>query len=110
MYFLPVLVMIVAYTIISFKLITRKIPGTFINSTISAQERAKRKVGWPHTPSFAFYECIVPMGFLARENPPQWGAEDAEIKVRSGENTELKRSPFKAWSRSVYSHTCYAYC
>ena len=24
--------------------------------------------------------------------------------------TELKRSPFKAWSRLVYSHTCYAYC
>ena len=41
---------------------------------------------------------------------PQWGAADAEIKVPSGENTELKRSPFKAWSRSVYSHTCYAYC
>ena len=40
---------------------------------------------------------------------PQWGAADAEIKVPSGENTELKRSPFKAWSKSVYSHTCYAY-
>ena len=41
---------------------------------------------------------------------PQWGAADAEIKVPSGENTELKRSPFKVWSRSVYSHTCYVYC
>ena len=41
---------------------------------------------------------------------PQWGAADAEIKVPSGENTELKRSPCKALSRSVYSHTCYAYC
>ena len=40
---------------------------------------------------------------------PQWGAADAEIKVPSIENTELKDSPFKAWSRSVYSHTCYAY-
>ena len=39
---------------------------------------------------------------------PQWGAADAEIKVPSGENTELKRSPFKAWIASVYSHTCYA--
>ena len=38
------------------------------------------------------------------------GSCDAEIKVPSGENTELKRSPFKVWSRSVYSHTCYAYC
>ena len=37
-------------------------------------------------------------------------AADAEIKVPSGENTELKRSPFKAWSRSVFSQTCYAYC
>ena len=36
---------------------------------------------------------------------PQWGAADAEIKVPSGENTEHKRSPFKAWSRSVYRHT-----
>ena len=41
---------------------------------------------------------------------PQWGTADAEIKVPSGENTELKRSPLKAWSRSVYSHTCFAYC
>ena len=41
---------------------------------------------------------------------PQWGAADAEIKVPSGETTELKRSHFKAWSRSVYRHTCYAYC
>ena len=41
---------------------------------------------------------------------PQWGAADAEIKVPFGETTELNGSPFKAWSRSVYSHTCYAYC
>ena len=40
---------------------------------------------------------------------PQWGTADAEIKVPSRENTERKRSPFKAWSRSVYCHTCYAY-
>ena len=38
---------------------------------------------------------------------PQWGAADAEIKVPSGENRELKRSPFKTWSRSVYSHSYY---
>ena len=25
-------------------------------------------------------------------------------------NTELKGSSFKTWSRSVYNHTCYAYC
>ena len=41
---------------------------------------------------------------------PQWGAADTEIKVSSGENTELTHSPLKTWSRSVFSHTCYAYC
>ena len=41
---------------------------------------------------------------------PQLGAADAEIKVPSGQNTEHKCSPFKAWSMSVYSHACYAYC
>ena len=33
---------------------------------------------------------------------PRLGAADTEIKVPSGKNTELKRSPFQAWSRSVY--------
>ena len=51
-------------------------------------------------------ECTCYLPFAT----PQWGAADAEMKVPSGENTELKRSPFKVWSRSVYSHTCYAYC
>ena len=41
---------------------------------------------------------------------PQWEAADTEIKVPSGENAELKCSPFRAWRTSVYSHTCYAYC
>ena len=41
---------------------------------------------------------------------PQREAADGEIKVPSGENTERKRSPFKVWSRSVYSLTCCAYC
>ena len=40
----------------------------------------------------------------------QWRAADAEIKVPSDENTELKGFSFKAWSRSVYSHLCHAYC
>ena len=46
--------------------------------------------------------------FLATS--PLWRAADAEIKVPSVENTELKGSPFKAWSRSVFIHTCYTYC
>ena len=41
---------------------------------------------------------------------PQWGAADAEIKVPSVENTEFTGSPFKAWGRTLYSHTCYTCC
>ena len=41
---------------------------------------------------------------------PQWGAADTKIKAPSVENTELKGSLFKAWSRSMYSQTSYAYC
>ena len=55
--------------------------------------------------------CLNIYGWLAScydRLTPQWGTAGAEIKVPSGENTELKRSPFKAWSRSVYSRTCYA--
>ena len=53
---------------------------------------------------------LYPFIPLSLNLTPQWGAVDAKIKVPFGENTELKRSPFKAWGRSVYSHTCYAYC
>ena len=42
------------------------------------------------------------VGSLTRH--PQWGAADAETKVPSDENTELKGSSFKEWSRSVYCH------
>ena len=34
---------------------------------------------------------------------PAVAAADAEIKVPSDENKELKDSPFKAWSWSLYS-------
>ena len=34
---------------------------------------------------------------------PQWGVADAEIKVPSVENTELKGSLFEAWSMSLLS-------
>ena len=44
------------------------------------------------------------------DRPLQWGAAATEIKVPSGENTELKRSPFKTWSRAKYSHTWYTFC
>ena len=55
------------------------------------------------------FSIIIFRAFSFTLSLPQWGAADAEIKVPSGENTELKRSPFNAWNRSVYSHTCYAY-
>ena len=48
--------------------------------------------------------CKIRSALIAK--PPQ----NAEINVLCGENTELKRSPFEGWSRSAYSHTCYAYC
>ena len=51
----------------------------------------------------------IPLLCRFAADAPQWGAADAEIKVPFGENTELKLSPFKAWSRSVSSHTCYAF-
>ena len=62
----------------------------------------------------AYYGCfLLLLFFLQLDCPngiPQWGAADAEIKVPSVQNTELKGSPFKAWSSSVYSHACCAYC
>ena len=51
----------------------------------------------------------MPTEYKLAEKTPlvalQWGAADAEMKVPSNENTELEHPPFKAWSRSVYSHT-----
>ena len=45
-------------------------------------------IGWPNR-------------HLLNHSTPQWGAADAEIEVPSGENSELKRSPLKAWSRYI---------
>ena len=64
-----------------------------------------------HTPqSVDFMSVLCNRAQFILTPIPQWGAADAEIKVPSDEDTELKRSPFKPWSRSVYSHTCYTYC
>ena len=49
--------------------------------------------------------CLLTWFFFSLAQTLQFGAVDAEIKVPSVENTELKASPFKALSRSVYSHT-----
>ena len=60
--------------------------------------------------NFTPFDRITVLKTMLISETPQWGAADTEIKVPSGENTELTCSPFKDWSRSVYSHTCYAYC
>ena len=47
--------------------------------------------------SHLFSVCLF---FFPLPPPPlQWGVADAEIKVSPAENTELKGSPFKVWSR-----------
>ena len=74
-------------------------------------------VNYPENCVFSLCSCglssallVLSTLYFLRKSPsaliPQWGAADAEIKVPSGENTELKRSPFKARIWSVYSHTC----
>ena len=62
------------------------------------------------SPLSTFSSCCTTTWMISLVRTPQLGAADAEIKVVSGENTELKGSLFKAWSRSVRSHTCYTYC
>ena len=87
--------------------------GTLISAS-AAPQRSKStrtrftlrlgQTNWAFNPlSFLFM-------FLFLLLSPQWGAADSEIKVPFDENTELKGSPFKAWSRSVYSYVYYAYC
>jgi len=44
MYFIPVVVMIAAYTVISLKLVLRKAPGNNVRSTTSSQDRTRKKV------------------------------------------------------------------
>ena len=43
-----------------------------------------------------FYFVLLSVSVIMPPPSPQWGAADAEIKVPSGEKTELKHSPFKA--------------
>ena len=60
---------------------------------------------------------VTKPGMVMQHHKPQChaetcsgGASDTKIKVPSVENTELEGSPFKAWGRSVYGHTCYTNC
>ena len=53
---------------------------------------------------------VVAVATNAHCSTAQWEVTDAEIKVQSDENTELKGFPFEARNMSVYCHACYAYC
>ena len=68
---------------------------------------------WPQSDSSIQSNLIYLTDFNSRLS--------SSLNLRNGElrtqklkshlvKTELKRSPFKAWSRSVYSRICYAYC
>ena len=61
------------------------------------RERIK-KVNWHETRRYSYSVLILCTVGSVQFSPliPQWGAADAKIKVPSGENTELKRSPFKS--------------
>ena len=48
--------------------------------------------------------------FTARDETWLCGTADVEIKEPFVDNPELKGSPLKAWSGSVYSRACYTYC
>ena len=50
--------------------------------------------------------CVVIWARKLRSRPPALYPAVGSC----GENTELKRFPFKAWSRSKYNDTCHAYC
>lgn len=47
MYFIPILVMVCAYTIIVIKMVMRKRPGTFVTTYRQVQDKSRRKV-WSH--------------------------------------------------------------
>ena len=60
------------------------------------------------------YRSTITMPSSATRSPLDSSPCNGELRTQklkspSGENTELKSSPFKAWNRSVYSHTGYAY-
>ena len=56
-----------------------------------------------------FWEYFSWYSLFCFSSPAVWTA-DAEIKVPSVENVELKGSPVKALSRSEYNYACYTYC
>ena len=61
------------------------------------------------------YRSTITMPSSATRSPLDSSPCNGELRTQklkspSGENTELKRSPFEAWGRPVYCHTRYVYC
>ena len=64
-----------------------------------------------HTGKLKYFLILaLPSNWRMLTEDPAAGSCGCRNKVPSGENTELKCSPIKAWRMSVYSHTCSAYC
>ena len=79
----------VVYTILE------SISGLEPSSVINEPRYLKLVTVWSFC-LFTLISVLMPLVLFVISLVPQWGAADAEIKVPSGENTELKRSPFKA--------------
>ena len=96
--------------------VTVRMMDLMIFSSVLITKAAGATSGWYHL-SLSLVGIIFRCHWLAvysylvqRPQAFRWGTKDAEIKVPSVENLELKGSPFKALSRSEYSHACFTYC
>ena len=65
---------------------------------------------WQLHKQLSYSSLLASTGNAKRNASRFLWCQNHHTTIHSGENTELKCSPFKAWSRSIYSHTCYAYC
>ena len=61
-------------------------------------------------PGYAYAFITVILMWIFGEYAPQCGAADAELTSHLVRTQSLNVFPFKAWRRSVYSNTSYAYC
>ena len=64
---------------------------------------------------FQSYFCLLsPFKYIlclkVLNGDPQWGTRMRRLDPSVLENPKLIDSPFKAWSRSICGHACYAYC
>ena len=72
---------------------------------------ARTTTGFSFCLSGCYHYYYYSVQFSPFTDWPRSGEQRTQnLKSPSAENTELKGSPFKAWSTSVYNHTCYLYC